>query len=124
MAGRADEAIASHDEAMRLSPRDPMLWAFMASKAIALILLERYDEALTWARKGQRQADLPVWAHMPEVSALGLLGRADEARAVLDRVRRLKPDVSLGFVDQALAFAHATDREHFVDGLKKAGLEE
>ena len=39
-------------------------------------------------------------------------------------VRRLKPDVSLDFVDQALKFTHASDRQHFVDGLKKAGLEE
>ncbi len=124
MSGRPGEALASHDEAMRLSPRDPMMWAFMASKAIALILLERYDEALTWTRKGQQQADLPIWAHMPEVCALGLLGRIDEAQAALDRVRRLKPNVSLDFVDQALKFSNTTDREHFVDGLRKAGLTE
>jgi len=123
MSGRPGEAIASHDEAIRLSPRDPMMWAFMASKAIALILLERYDEALIWTRKGQQQADLPIWAHMPEVSALGLLGRIGEARAVLDRVRQLKPDVSLDFVDQALKFTNANDREHFLDGLSKAGFE-
>jgi adenylate cyclase len=124
MSGRPAEALVSHDEAMRLSPRDPMMWSFMASKAIALILLERFDEALAWTRKGQQQANLPIWAHMPEVSALGHLGRTDEARAVLDHVRRLKPDVSLDFVDQALKFTHASDRQHFVDGLKKAGLEE
>jgi adenylate cyclase len=123
MSGRPADAIISHDEAMRLSPRDPMMWAFMASKAIALILLQRYDDALAWTRKGQRQADLPVWAHMPEVCALGLLGRIDEARAALDHVRQLKPDVSLDFVDQALKFTNASDREHFVDGLRIAGLE-
>ncbi|MFP6730917.1 MAG: tetratricopeptide repeat protein [Alphaproteobacteria bacterium] len=123
MSGRPGEAIASHDEAIRLSPRDPMMWAFMASKAIALILLERYDEALTWTRKGQQRADLPIWAHMPEVSALGLLGRIEEASTALDRVRQLKPDVSLDFVDQVLKFTNAIDREHFVDGLRKAGLE-
>ena len=100
------------------------MWAFMACKAIALILLERYDDALAWTRKGQQQADLPIWAHMPEVSALGLLGRIDEARAALYHVRQLKPDVSLDFVDQALKFTHASDHQHFVDGLNKAGLEE
>ena len=96
----------------------------MASKAIALILLERYDDALAWTHKGQQQTDLPIWAHMPEVCALGLLGRIDEAQAALDRVRRLKPNVSLDFVDQALKFSNTTDREHFVDGLRKAGLTE
>ena len=123
MAGRPAEAIVSHDEAMRLSPRDPLMWAFMASKAIALIVLGRYDEALDWARKALRQPNAAIWAHMPEVSALGLLGRPDEARAALDRVRGIKSDVSLAFVDQAVPFTDKAGREHFVDGLRKAGLE-
>jgi len=123
-AGRPAEALPSHDEAMRLSPRDPLMWAFVASKAIALILLGRYDEGLDWARKAQRQPSTAIWAFMPEVSALGLLGRIDEARAALERVKRIKPDVSCAFVDQALAFTHATDRDHFVSGLVKAGLKE
>ncbi len=120
--GRAEEAIASHDEAMRLSPRDPLMWAFMASKAIALILLGRYDEALTWAQKGQGQPNTAIWAHLPEVSALGLLSRTEEARAALERLQRLKPDVSVSFVVQTLTFTRAADREHFVGGLVKAGL--
>ncbi len=124
MAGRAAEAIVSHDEAMRLSPRDPLMWAFMASKAIALIVLERHDEALDWARKALRQPNAAIWAHMPEVSALGLLGRTDEARAALDRVRGIKPDVSDAFVDQAIPFTDKAGRAHFIDGLRKAGLPE
>ena len=123
MAGRPAEAIVSHDEAMRLSPRDPLMWAFMASKAIALIVLERHDEALDWARKALRQPNAAMWANMPEVSALGLLGRPDEARAALDRVRAIKPDVSDAFVDQAIPFTDKAGRAHFIDGLRKAGLE-
>ncbi len=120
--GRAEEAIASHDEAMRLSPRDPLMWAFMASKAIALILLGRYDEALSWAQKAQGHPNTAIWAHLPEVSALGLLGRTEEARAALERLQRLKPDVSVAFVGRTLTFTRAADREHFVSGLIKAGL--
>ncbi len=122
--GRAAEAIASHDEAMRLSPNDPLLWAFLASKAIALIMLGRHDEGLDWARKAQRQPHTGIWAFMPEVSALGLLGRIDEAHAALDRVRQLKPDVSVAFVDQALPITDAAYREHFIGGLRQAGLPE
>jgi adenylate cyclase len=120
--GRAEEAIASHDEAMRLSPRDPLMWAFMASKAFALILLGRYDEALSWAQKAQGHPNTAIWAHFPEVSALGLLGRTEEARAALERLQRLKPDVSVAFVGQTLTFTRAADREHILSGLVKAGL--
>ncbi len=122
MSGHAEDAIASHDEAMRLSPRDPIMWAFMASKAIALIMLGRYQEALEWARKAQRQPNSPLWAFLPEVGALALLDRLDEARAVLDRARALQPDVSVRFVDNVLPISDPGYREVFVGGLIKAGM--
>ncbi|MHC4409883.1 MAG: tetratricopeptide repeat protein, partial [Planctomycetota bacterium] len=122
LSGRPEEALSSHDRAMRLSPRDPVLWAFMASKAIALLLLDRYDEALEWSRRAQQQPAFAIWALMPEVSALALLGRLDEARSAMERVKQLKPDVSVAFVDLALPFSQADDREHFLRGLIQAGL--
>ncbi len=124
LSGRPAEALESHDRAMRLSPRDPVLWAFMASKAIALLLLGRYDEALEWSRRAQQQPVFAIWALMPEVSALALLGRLEEARAAMERVKQVKPDVSVGFVDLALPFSQASDREHFLRGLIDAGLPE
>ncbi len=124
MSGRPAEAVLSHDEAMRLSPRDPLMWAFQASKAIALILLERYEEALDYARRAQRHPNTALWAFMPEVSALGLMGRLDEARGALERVHRLKPDVTCSFATRVLPFSRAADREHFVRGLLVAGVPE
>ena len=124
MSGRADEAIASHDEAMRLSPRDPILWAFMASKAIALIMLGRYEEGLDWAQKAQRQPSTALWAFLPEASALALLDRIDQARAALERARRLQQDVSVAFVDKVLPITDTDYREIFVGGLIKAGMPE
>ena len=124
MSGRPTEAVLSHDEAMRLSPRDPLLWAFQASKAIALILLERYEEALDYARMAQRQPNTALWAFMPEVSVLGLMGRIDEARAALERVHRLKPDITCSFAMQVLPISRTADRGHFVRGLLAAGVPE
>ena len=124
MSGQALQAIASHDEAMRLSPRDPILWAFMASKAIALIMLGRYDEGLDWARKAQRQPSTAVWAFLPEASALALLDRNDEAGAALERARELQHDVSVRFVDEVLPITDAAYRKIFVGGLIKAGMPE
>ena len=80
------------------------------------------DEALNWAQKAQGHPNTAIWAHLPEVSALGLLGRIEEARAALERLQRLKPDVSVAFVGQTLTFTRAADREHFVSGLIKAGM--
>jgi len=124
MSGRASEAIASHDEAMRLSPRDPILWAFMASKAIALILLGRYEEGLDWALRAQRQPNAALWAFLPEAAALALLERIDEARASLERARELQHDISVSFVDHVLPITDTDYRALFMGGLIKAGMPE
>ena len=124
MSGRAREAIASHDEAMRLSPRDPILWAFMASKAIALIMLGRYEEGLDWALQAQRQPSTALWAFLPEASALALLDRNDEARAALERARQLQREVSVEFVDKVLPITDTEYRKIFIGGLVKAGMPE
>jgi adenylate cyclase len=122
MSGRAEEAIVSHDEAMRLSPRDPVMWAYMASKALALIMLGRYEEALDLAVRAQRLPNSALWAFLPEASALALLDRIDEARAALDRARALQRDVSVKFVDNVLPITDRDYHDRFVGGLIKAGM--
>ena len=122
--GRAAEAIASFDEAMRLSPSDPLFWTFMASKAIALVMLERYDEALDLSRKAQQMPITAIWAYMGELSALGLLDRKEEAQAALKRALQLKPGLSITFISQALPITHGPSREHFLGGLRNAGVPE
>lgn len=120
--GRAAEAVISHEEAMRLSPRDPLLWTFLASKAIALVMLERYEEAFKCSRQAQQFPITAIWAYMGELSALGLLDRKEEARAALNRAQQLKPDLSVTFIKQALPITDAASREHFLGGLSKAGV--
>ena len=124
MSGRAQEAIESHDEAMRLSPHDPVMWAYMASKAIALIMLRRYEEGLDWALRAQRQPNTALWAFLPEASALALLERTDEAHAALDRAQQLQRDVSVAFVNRTLPITDPGYRELFIGGLLKAGMPE
>ncbi len=114
------------DEALRLSPRDPVAWAFMVVRSFALIFLRRHDEALEWARKSQRQpnADGAVWPYAQEASALAHLGRIDEARAALERALAIKPDFSPAFFDRVIRLRNPDDRAHYLDGLRKAGLPE
>ena len=120
--GRAAEAVKAHDEAMRLSPRDPLMWTFLASKAIALVMLERYDEALECSLKAQQFPITAIWAFMGELSALGLLGRKGEARAALKRAKQFDSDVSLSSIEKALPITHAPSRELFFRGLSQAGV--
>jgi len=109
---------------MRLSPHDPLMWAFMASRSIALTLLERYEEALDWARRALQQPNTALFASVAQLAALGLLGREDEAAGALERARRFKPDVTIGFVLEVLPITDPDYRARFTDGLHKAGLPE
>jgi tetratricopeptide (TPR) repeat protein len=124
MSGRAADALPSNAEAMRLSPHDPLMWAYMASRSIALTLLGRYEEALDWAGKALRQPNAALFACVAELTALGLLGRMDEAAAALARARRMKPDVTTDFVDLVLPITNSECHALFMGGLRKAGLPE
>ncbi|HXV24632.1 MAG TPA: adenylate/guanylate cyclase domain-containing protein [Alphaproteobacteria bacterium] len=123
-AGRPGEAVASHDEALRLSPLDPMVWAYLASKAIALVLLGQFEEAIALSQRSQRYANAAIFSHLAEISALGNLRRSDDAREAIRRAREKKPDLSIAYVDQALPITDPRCRGIFLDGLRMAGVPE
>jgi adenylate cyclase len=122
--GHPDQSIICLDEAMRLSPRDPLMWTFLASKAIALFMLERYDEALDCSHRSQRYPVTAIWAHMAELATLGTLERQDEARGAIARALQIQPDLDMTFIRQALPVTHPASAEHFYGGLMKAGVPE
>lgn len=121
-AGRPREGIESHDAAIRLSPRDPLMWAFLASKAIALIMLERYEEAIEYSKRAQRQPNAGTFSYAAEVSGLGQLGREEDARDAVQRLLKHNSSASTQFFRRALPVTHRVSRERFFGGLLKAGL--
>ena len=125
--GRAEEALDEYDEALRLSPRDPLAVGTITMRSVALTLLHRHEEAVEWARRSQRQpgaARLGGWPEAHEATALAHLGRVDEARAALARAVAVNPNFSASFIDAVLRFRNPADRDHYIDGLRKAGLPE
>jgi adenylate cyclase len=120
--GHPDQSVICLDEAIRLSPRDPLMWTFLASKAIALFMLERYDDALACAHRAQRYPVTAIWAHMAELATLGTLGRLEEATEAITRALQKQPDLDITFIRQALPVTHAPSAAHFYDGLIKAGV--
>ncbi len=121
-AGRPAEALAHHDEAIRLSPHDPILWAFLASKAIALIMVERYTEGISLSQEAQRNHNSTMFEYLGEVSGLGMLGKIKEAAFALERLKKAQPNVSISFIEQSLPAANSDARDRFLQGLELAGL--
>ncbi len=121
-AGKPQAAVQAIDTAIRASPHDSLLWVFFASKAIALVMLERFDEAISISRAAQRHPNAAIYAHLGEMSALGHKGDTDAAADAIKRARSVKPDVSVSYVDKVLPVADPVCRELFLGGLRKAGL--
>ena len=120
--GRAEEGIQELDEAIRLSPRDPTRWAFLLIKGQACLFMERYDVALTHVREALREPNAGLWAHVSEAVALAQLDRLDEARQAVNRIKSIKPDFDLSFVEDTTVLVRAVGVERYIEGLRKAGV--
>jgi DNA-binding SARP family transcriptional activator/TolB-like protein len=78
--GDARIAIGSVDHSRRLSPFDPLLFAMLATRALAQMRLGDFDDAAGWAIKAAARPN--AHAHILAIAAycLAVAGRADEAR--------------------------------------------
>ena len=57
-------------------------------------------------------------------TALAHLGRIEEARETLDRMKSVRPDASIDTVRNSMIFSDLEDEERYLDGLRRAGLPE
>ena len=118
-AGRPDEAIELVERAQRLNPASPRWYAW--NLGIALYLARRYDDASTAFRKASPLGDV---AYRWLAAAYGQLGREQDAQAAAAAYLKLTPDFSIARHLEMLHFRHTEDRDHYAEGLRKAGLPE
>ena len=56
------------------------------------------------------------------VASLGMEGSLDAAKAALEGLRRAQPSISLAWLATGLPFEHEADKEHYLEGFRRAGL--
>jgi hypothetical protein len=121
--GEPNAAIEQTATAIRLSPLDPLMFAWQSFTALALICADRCDEAVSWAAKSV--CAQPDYAASLRVAAAcnAFTDRLGEARGFTARVRQLAPGLSASNLDNVLPpFRRRQDREAFREGLLRAGL--
>jgi tetratricopeptide (TPR) repeat protein len=124
-AGRLDEAIPRFQEAMRISPHDPYRWAFLTYGSIAYLFRGDHETAAKWAYEAVRVPNAHYGANAALVAALGHLDRPEECRGAVADLLRAKPDFSLGLAKERLFYLKDQDQlEHYLEGLRRAGLSE
>jgi adenylate cyclase len=121
---RPGDAIAALEKAMRLSPRDPFLFAFLSGVALAHFAAGRYEDAVDWARRSLRRRTDWMDPHHVLAASYAHLGRLEEARTALEESLRLQPGFSLDTYERMLSSADPDFTERYFDGLRKAGLKE
>ena len=120
--GRWQEAASSVQRALRLSPRDPLAAIYCGIASYAQFVGRNYDEAMRVAREGIRQRADFVGAHRVLTAAAGMARQTDVAVAALEELRGVQPNVSLDWIAKEIPIKQHTEREHYLEGFRLAGL--
>ena len=122
--GDAETAVEHFEKAMRLSPLDSAAYRAHSGLAFAYLFLQRYDDAATWAAKAL-QGNLNFSpTHRVLAASLAHADRLDEARAAVERLLALVPDLTVTRFGKFTRFRHPENFALLIDGLRKAGLPE
>ena len=121
--GRWKEADEAAHRALRLSPRDPYSAVYFGIAAYAQFIGRNYDEAIRLSREGIRQRGDFVGAHRVLTAAAGMTGQLDVAKAALQELRRVQPNISLAWITNQMPIKQDADREHYLEGFRRAGLD-
>ena len=120
--GRWQEGDLAAHRAMRLSPRDPFSAIYYGVAAYAQYVARNYDEAMRHAREALRQRGDFVGAHRVLTAAAGMAGQLDTAKEALQELRRVQPNISLAWINAQMPFREKVEREHYLEGFRRAGL--
>jgi adenylate cyclase len=88
-AGSIEEAIPLVEQAIRLSPRDPLPWNFYFQIGRVHLLQSRIDEAIRWLEKARAATPAHPGIRSWLASASALKGETERAAAELAETRRL-----------------------------------
>jgi TolB-like protein/class 3 adenylate cyclase len=121
---RLDEAIASAQHAILLSPHHQHTMVSYTALAGAHATAGRYEEALIWADRALRE-NSGVPALRIKLSVLGYLGWHEEAEKCLRLLREIHPQPTIAGMMRDVPKGLSPERAAFLaEGLRKAGMPE
>ena len=120
--GRPEEAIDSVTEARRLNPYHPAFYLWFLG--LAYYTSRQYERAIESLKEAIGRSPNFVAPHRHLAACYGQLGRIEDALAESEAIRRLDPHSTLASVMSTTAYKDRADLEHYLDGLRKAGLPE
>ena len=121
-AGDPEHAIVLIKEAMRLNPNYPI--GLLRIVAAAYRTAGQYETTLNIALEIIRRKPEDLVAHFIKLTALGGLGRHEEAHTVVQDIHEINPRFSPTAWAKVLPYKDRSYVERILDNLRKAGLPE
>lgn len=122
--GDFDEAERRLQRYKRLAPLDPHAFFFDTAFIIVGLLKRDYESAVAHGREVSQMNPSFSAACKPYLAALGHLGQMQEAAVVRRRLLSIEPSYTVQQFLRTTPFERASDREHFAEGLRRAGIPE
>ena len=93
--------------------------------SITQLFLERHEAAADWARKAVSVPNSHYWANAALVASLGHLDRPDETRSAVEELLQRKPKFTCSYAKKHLFYIKSLAQvDHYIEGLRKAGVPE
>jgi tetratricopeptide (TPR) repeat protein len=122
--GEPEAALERLQRYRDLAPFDPYCSWFEYFYTMAYTFKGDYEQAVTVGRRAVKVSPDFVNGYKPLIAALGHLGRCDEARLYIDKLLTIEPNFTVERFGQVYPFKHASDRDHYMKGLRLAGVPE
>ena len=125
--GRGGETEAHMEQALRLSPRDTLVYIWSLFVGLAKLWQGADAEAIVWLRRSLEANRNHPGAHFNLAAALALVGELDEARATVQAGLALNPSFTIRRYRTNTPSNHPVylaGRERVYEGLRLAGVPE
>ncbi len=122
--GEPKEALRRLERSRELAPFDPYFRFFENAYTIAYLFNRDYELAATVGRRVVKANPDFINGYKPLVAALGHLGAHEEAAFYLTALLDLERSFNVREFGETYPFKKDTDRDHYMDGLRKAGVPE
>jgi len=125
--GRGEETEAHMEQALRLSPRDTLVYIWSLFVGLAKLWQGADAEAIVWLRRSLEANRNHPSAHFNLAAALALVGELDEARATVQAGLALNPSFTIRRYRTNTPSNHPVylaGRERVYEGMRMAGVPE
>jgi adenylate cyclase len=120
--GRGAEAVQCADQALSLSPLDPVMYYFNSLAGMANLVAEHYDRAIELSRRSLRENRLHTPSLRTLVAAFVHTGRLEEARTTMAELRQLEPGLTAAVLEARYPGRDSPQGGRFIAALREAGL--